>query len=809
MASGLSSVKFAACTVVARNYMAFARVLEGSFLEANPGINFFTLIIDGTEADLEEHGTGQVLLLDDLGLDPDVLEPMVVMYSVMELATALKPALLQALLGRGYEAVSYFDPDIWVFAGLTDLFRDAADRGVVLTPHALSPIVRDGLEISEKTIMHSGIFNLGFITVGASATEFLAWWHERLRTDAVVDFDNALFTDQRWIDWVPALFDHTIARDRGLNVAYWNVHERPLTRTPQGSLCAGGAPLRFFHFSGFDRRSPWLLSRFMGEQPRVLLSEQPVLRELCEAYADKLQAYDHERLRARKYGFDSFPAGAVLTPAVRRVYRDAVTGALPLVPPPARPVSNAGELVRWLRTPVQCAPWARFAPADIALWRSRPDLKSTFPSIFGAASLYFRRWLDSDPSVPLFYGELNIGEPETSQGGEHYGARRPSGWSIVACGEPEPSGETLAVARRAAWEATRAGFPAELVEPVPSDRRLASLWAHRGMGAHEVHDNVIVCVDAGHFSEDRIVQALAGRAGRKVGLWLSADSPTDTRLCHVLDSFDELWVLSKTTERALKAFTHRPVILVRLTRRDPEPVEVGGDDLRWLRSLRGNGPLFLVPIDARSDFEQQNPVAAIAAYRGAFEPDVGARLLVHVRYGELTRLQVETIRHACGDRTDIVLATADLAARSEGSIVDRVDCVVSLHRSSAFGMALADAAACGTPIVATGYSAPMTYLDGDCAQLVPYALVRRPTTEPSPLGQLASEWAEPDVKAASSALRALAGDEGRVQRLPERVRTDPNGARAVRDVIRQFMLDPDHGKVVDSIPLAIEREPLV
>src|SRR5690606_23036122 len=225
---------------------------------------------DAAEVDEPGSGLHHVLTLADLGLSTEDLESMMLMYDVTELATALKPALLQHLLGAGYAAAAYFDPDVWVRGDLRGVFDDAATHGIVLTPHTLAPVPRDGLEIQERTIMRAGIFNLGFIAVGEGATTFLQWWHDRLRTDAVVDFDNALFTDQRWIDWVPALFGHVVSRDPGLNVAYWNLHERPLSVAEDGTVLAAGAPLRFFHFSGFDTASPWSLSRFTGEAPRVL-----------------------------------------------------------------------------------------------------------------------------------------------------------------------------------------------------------------------------------------------------------------------------------------------------------------------------------------------------------------------------------------------------------------------------------------------------------------------------------------------------------------------------------------------------------
>ena len=84
-----------------------------------------------------------------------------------------------------------------------------------------------------------------------------------------------MFTDQRVVDFVPAFFEPSILKDPGYNVAYWNLHGREVTADGP-ALRREQAPLRFFHFSGFDIRSPWLLSRNQGNRPRILLSERPV-----------------------------------------------------------------------------------------------------------------------------------------------------------------------------------------------------------------------------------------------------------------------------------------------------------------------------------------------------------------------------------------------------------------------------------------------------------------------------------------------------------------------------------------------------
>lgn len=744
--SQVGASRYVACTIVARNYTAFAKVLELSFRANNPGIDFVTLVIDGAPEHLGEP-LGRVLLLDDLALPAEDLEPMVVMYSVMELATALKPALLLTLLSEGYEAAAYFDPDIWVVGDLGHVFDVTAESGIALTPHTLRPIPRDGLEIPEKTIMHAGIFNLGFIGVAPGASEFLEWWHERLRTEAVVDFGNALFTDQRWIDWVPALFDHTVLRHPGLNVAYWNLHERRLERLADGRLLAGGAPLGFIHFSGFSVRTPWLLSRFMGEEPRVLIGDQPVLEELCIAYAEALEQHGHSQHQVTPYGHER--VGSVrLVHEMRRVYRDVVRGDLHLGTPPSRPVTEADALTEWFRTPAQCVPWVRFTPTDIALWRSRPDLQALFPVPLGASSHGYREWLDHDSTARKFYEGTGVAAPDPDDVRVHQDKTLVSGWSVVACGAPEPSGDTREIARRAAGEVASAGVPVEFVHP-PRGRGSDGLWQHEGLNVSSIHENVLICVDAQHFAPDVILQALAGRHGRCIALWLSDSVVVSDTEARYLALFDEIWTLSRATERALVERTTVPVRAVHLPT-PPLPAASRGDGLDWLAAARGDGPVVLLPLDAKGDFDLQNPAASVRAYRAA-QPTEGARLIVHVNHGTLSRRQVETIRHAVGDRKDVRVVYDSLTDGAAQRVIGAVDAVISLHRASAYNVALADATAAGTPVVTTWFGGPATYTDGATAVIVPHSLVARQGFGASPEEDLV---AEPDEEAAARALRA-------------------------------------------------------
>ena len=184
------------------------------------------------------------------------------------------------LLLRGAETAVYLDPDIYVFGSLSKIAELSAEHGIVLTPHAIKPIPRDGLRPTEADIMGSGVYNLGFIGVGKDNVPMLHWWQERLRRDSIAAPEQMLFTDQRWIDLVPGLWDCAILRDPGYNVAYWNLDSRPVERR-DGALYAGCHLLRFFHFSGYRHETPWILSKYVADNPRVVLSEHPVVAELC------------------------------------------------------------------------------------------------------------------------------------------------------------------------------------------------------------------------------------------------------------------------------------------------------------------------------------------------------------------------------------------------------------------------------------------------------------------------------------------------------------------------------------------------
>src|SRR5688572_22042095 len=297
------------CTIVARNYLSHARILAKSFLAHHPGGSFTTLLIDDEGRTVDDAAElFRCLRLEDIGLPREEIDRLVAFYDVTELATAVKPRLLAHLLAEGISDVIYLDPDIKVYGSLELASRKAREHGIVLTPHMVGAMPRDDRRVDEFHILAAGVYNLGFIAVGASATPFIDWWWERTQRDARIDPARMMFTDQRWIDFAPSLFDHHILKDPTYNVAYWNLHERDVQWDGTRYL-VNGQPLTFFHFSGFDRSRPYLLSKHQGDRPRILLSERPGVARICREYLGDLEGVGLSSTSALTYGWETLPSG--------------------------------------------------------------------------------------------------------------------------------------------------------------------------------------------------------------------------------------------------------------------------------------------------------------------------------------------------------------------------------------------------------------------------------------------------------------------------------------------------------------------
>jgi glycosyltransferase involved in cell wall biosynthesis len=782
-----------ACTIIARNYLAQARVLARSFLEHHPGGSFTVLVIDGEQPFSRQPGDDfEVVVPPEVGIDEREFHRMAMIYDVMELATAVKPSFLKRLLAQGASDVTYFDPDIEIFQPLDDVSALAREHAIVLTPHTLTPLRHGGPEPGEVTLLLAGMFNLGFIAVGKSASGFLDWWQERVARAARVDPHQGEFVDQRWVDFVPALFEHTLLRDPGCNVAHWNLETRRFERL-DGEYRVDGRPLRFFHFSGFNPEKPYLLSKFLGPEPRILLSSHPALREICAAYAEKLFGAGFREAKALPYAYDRLANGVTVSPRMRKLFRQALVNAerhSGEEPPDAFTAEGANRFIEFLNEPVHpSAPWFTRFLAD--LYTERADLREVFPD---------PRWVDGDrflewawtfgrqeEQIPV---ELlpPVGEPPPEPPPPVNGGVNVVGYFRAEAGVGQAARHVLNGLRRAEIPHTTFAYG-----ETPS--RQAHAFEESGGNAYDVN---VICVNADQlprFTYDVGPEFFRNR--HSIGLWWWEVSRFPDQFHDAFEVVDEVWVGSDFVRGAIAAETDKPVFTV------PLGIELPETGVPPSRSRLGlpEGFLFLFSFDFYSRFERKNPLGVVDAFCRAFPPGTGATLVVKSINGDHWLAKLEELRAAACERDDIHIVDGYVSADENESMMAACDCYVSLHRSEGFGLTMAEAMARGKPVIATGYSGNLAFMTEETSYLVPYSLTRIPVgVDPYPAG---AEWAKPDLDAAAELMRHV---------YEQQWEAEERGRRARAHIAQRLSLDRTAGflqsrlNAIEAVRPAVQEE---
>lgn len=315
----MKSSNCAACTIVSKNYFAYARTLYYSFREHNPDAQFFVLLVDENNGDID-FAQEPFEIIEASSLDIPNFKRVAFRFDIMELNTNVKPAFLKHLLtNKGISRLLYLDPDILVYRQLEEAYNLLGTQNIVLTPHCISPI-DDGLRPAEQDFLQTGVFNLGFIGVNDTleSLRFLDWWGLRCLTLGFNEPRTGLFVDQKWVNFAPCFFERVfILKHPGYNMAYWNLHERTLERVGDRWVVNGEWPLAFYHFSGVAFDDNQQISR---HQNRFDLLNRPDLVSVFEEYRELLARNEIEKFKKRPYAYAIFSNSEYITQIARRLY---------------------------------------------------------------------------------------------------------------------------------------------------------------------------------------------------------------------------------------------------------------------------------------------------------------------------------------------------------------------------------------------------------------------------------------------------------------------------------------------------------
>lgn len=249
-------------TIVAKNYIGLAQLLEKSLLENNHNIDFYIVVAD--ELDGGEYPSNVVCAHEHFDFDDSLWQEMSFKYNLTEFCTAIKPASFKYMFSRGYDKVIYFDPDIYIFNSLSDIFDELDKYNVILTPHVAGMHLDYKGEHDEGDILSEGNYNLGFCALSKSerVLKMLEWWHIRLQ-DRCFSYKGFPYCyDQKWMVLLTNYFNHDeimISRNLGYNLAPWNYFEREVYKRGETFYVkfrnddpeVVEYPVTFVHFAGY------------------------------------------------------------------------------------------------------------------------------------------------------------------------------------------------------------------------------------------------------------------------------------------------------------------------------------------------------------------------------------------------------------------------------------------------------------------------------------------------------------------------------------------------------------------------------
>jgi glycosyltransferase involved in cell wall biosynthesis len=254
----------------------------------------------------------------------------------------------------------------------------------------------------------------------------------------------------------------------------------------------------------------------------------------------------------------------------------------------------------------------------------------------------------------------------------------------------------------------------------------------------------------------------------KIGYWFWELERIPPQWATAIAKVDEIWVATEFVAEAIRRVTGKPVIRI------PTPIafEIKGRYDRRHFNLPENVFLFLFSFDFHSFPERKNPYGLIRAFRLAFPPNrKDVALVIKSINGHKKPEATQALMEVADNDPRILLRDGFLGRDEVLGLQSAVDAYVSLHRAEGLGLGLAESMYQGKPVIGTGYSGNLEFMNESNSALVDYTLV------PIKKGQYLYDdpgyfWAQPDEEHAAHLMRKMVDDSEYRQRVAFRGQQD-------------------------------------
>lgn len=219
------------CTLFDKNYLLKGLALYDSLLKHCPDFKLWILCMDN-----ETHEILSKLNLEKTELislkefeDPKLLE-VKPGRKASEYCWTCTPSLPLYILDKNsnLESITYLDADLFFFDSPEAVYREFGSDSIMIIPHNFS----EEQKWREKT---SGKFNVGMLIFrnDQSGLECLNWWREKCLGWCFDYYEDGKLGDQLYLnDWPERFKGVHVLKNRGANIASWNVRAHDFSKWP-------------------------------------------------------------------------------------------------------------------------------------------------------------------------------------------------------------------------------------------------------------------------------------------------------------------------------------------------------------------------------------------------------------------------------------------------------------------------------------------------------------------------------------------------------------------------------------------------
>ena len=179
---------------------------------------------------------------------------------------------------------------------------------------------------------------------------------------------------------------------------------------------------------------------------------------------------------------------------------------------------------------------------------------------------------------------------------------------------------------------------------------------------------------------------------------------------------------------------------------------------------------FLFCFDFFSIVGRKNPLAVIRAFQKAFPLETDVQLILKSTNAHKHESQWKDFLQLIENDPRIQWMDGYLSCEERHGLMNVSDCYVSLHRSEGLGLTMAESMLLGKPVIATGFSGNVDFMNSDNSYLCEYEVINIGYGhEPyPPIGK----WAQVNLEQAASYMRHVYHNRSEAQEKGRKARQD-------------------------------------